>query len=101
MAENIETRRAKLAAAAHAAGKARARAAKDFAGKTSKATPSFLRYVLARFNADGCTGVAGSLSYTSLLAIVPLLAIGLAMFAAFPSFADQRAKIIESLTAGL
>jgi hypothetical protein len=56
MAENIETRRAKLAGAAHVAGRARDRA-KALAGKTSKATPSFLRYVLARFQADGCTGV--------------------------------------------
>jgi len=101
MVENVETRRAKLAAAAHAAGRARAKAAKDLATKTSKATPSFLRYVLARFQADGCTGVAGSLSYTSLLAIVPLLAIGLAMFAAFPGFEGRRKDIIQWLASSV
>ena len=81
MAENVESHRVREAAA-HAAVKARA-----LAGKTSKATPSFLRYLLARFQSDGCTTAAASLSYTSLLAIVPMLAIGLAMFAAFPGFA--------------
>ncbi len=57
--------------------------------------------MLARFQADGCTGVAGSLSYASLLAIVPLLAIGLAMFAAFSGFETQRNDVINSLTGGL
>jgi membrane protein len=100
MAENTETRRLRLAAAQAAAHQAAGRA-KALAGKTSKATPSFLRYVLARFQADGCTGVAGSLSYTSLLAMVPLLAIGLAMFAAFPGFEGRRQDIIRSLTGSL
>ena len=100
MAENVETPRLRLATAQAAAQHAAARA-KALAGKTSKATPSFLRYVMARFQADGCTGVAGSLSYTSLLAIVPLLAIGLAMFAAFPGFETRRQDILHSLTASL
>jgi membrane protein len=100
MAETVETRRMKLAGAALAAGRARDRA-KALAGKTSKATPSFLRYVLARFQADGCTGVAGSLSYTSLLAIVPVLVIGLAMFAAFSGFETRRQDIIRALTSNL
>jgi membrane protein len=100
MAENIETRRARLAGAAHVAGRARDRA-KALAGKTSKATPSFLRYVLARFQADGCTGVAGSLSYTSLLAIVPVLVIGLAMFAAFSGFETRRQDVVRALTSNL
>ncbi|HVO04805.1 MAG TPA: YihY family inner membrane protein [Candidatus Cybelea sp.] len=88
MAENADLRRIRLAAEA---------AARAFAERTSKATPSFLRYLLARFQADGCTSVAAALSYTSLLAIVPLLAIGLAMFAAFPFFADLRADLIRAL----
>jgi membrane protein len=97
MAENVEQqRRVRLAAAAQAAEKARA-----LAGRTSKATPSFLRYVLARFGADGCTEVAGSLAYASLLAIVPLLAIALAMFAAFPGFSSMRQDLLHSLTASL
>jgi membrane protein len=96
MAENGETRRTRLAVASQAADRAR-----SLAGRTSKATPSFLKYLLARFQADGCTGVAASLSYTSLLAIVPLLAIGLAMFAAFPGFETRRQDIIHGLTSSL
>ena len=92
MAESAASRRNRLAAAAQAAEKAR-----SLAGRTSKATPSFLRYVLARFSADGCMEVAGSLSYASLLAIVPLLAIGLAMFVAFPGFSNMRADLIRVL----
>lgn len=100
MAENVETRRMRLSGAQAAAQQAALRA-KALAGKTSKATPSFLRYVLARFQADGCTGVAGSLSYTSLLAIVPSLAIALAMFAAFPGFETKRQDVLRPLTASL
>jgi membrane protein len=78
-----------------------AQRARALAGRTTKATPSFLRYLLARFQADGCTLVAASLSYTSLLAIVPLLAIGLAMFAAFPGFETRRQDVLHSLTSSL
>lgn len=92
MAENVEQRPVKLAAAQHAAERARA-----IAGRTSKATPSFLRYLLARFQSDGCTTAAAALGYTSLLAIVPMLTIALAMFAAFPFFAEMRDKMVLSL----
>lgn len=92
MAETVEPRHVNLAAAAHAAERARA-----LAGRTSKATPSFLRYLLARFQNDGCTTAAAALSYTSLLAIVPMLTIGLAMFAAFPVFSGARDGMIQSL----
>lgn len=44
------------------------------------------RYVVARFWRDNCLGTAASMSYTTLLAIVPLAAIGLAILAAFPVF---------------
>jgi membrane protein len=48
----------------------------------------FLRAVLARFNADRGPSLAASLTYTTLLAAVPLLAIGLAVMTAFPVFED-------------
>jgi membrane protein len=51
----------------------------------------FLGYTGARFLTDGCPRQAAGLSYVSLLAIVPLLAIGLAIFAGFPAFANLRA----------
>jgi membrane protein len=46
--------------------------------------------VLQRFVDDRCHRVAGELSYTTLLSLVPLLAVGLAMLAAFPAFAGMR-----------
>ncbi|MET4806531.1 YihY family inner membrane protein [Limibacillus sp. MBR-115] len=54
---------------------------------------SFLSFVFKRFLGDDGPGLAASLSYTSLLAIVPLVAIGLAMLAAFPAFEETRAAI--------
>jgi len=53
----------------------------------------FLGYTGARFLADGCPRQAAGLSYVSLLAIVPLLAIVLAIFAGFPAFASLRADV--------
>ena len=51
------------------------------------------RYVARRFQRDGASRMAASLSYTSLLSLVPLMAIALAMLAAFPVFDDIRAQI--------
>lgn len=51
------------------------------------------RYVARRFQRDGGARMAASLSYTSLLSLVPLMAIALAMLAAFPVFDDIRAQI--------
>ena len=50
-------------------------------------------YVGRRFKTDGAMNMASSLSYTSLLSLVPLLAIGLAMLAAFPAFNGVREKV--------
>jgi uncharacterized BrkB/YihY/UPF0761 family membrane protein len=43
-----------------------------------------LRWVVQRFREDRCTRVAGALSFTTLLALVPLTAV---MFAIFSRFA--------------
>lgn len=56
---------------------------------------TLIAYVARRFSRDSCPSVASALSYTSLLALVPLMAIGLAMFAAFPGFADMRDQMIR------
>ena len=47
-----------------------------------------LRLVLMRFREDRCLQVAGELTFTTLLALVPLLTIAFALFAAFPVFED-------------
>ena len=58
---------------------------------------SLIGYIIRRFSRDSCPSVASSLSYTSLLAIVPMMAIGLAMFAAFPAFSNMRETLLRSL----
>ncbi len=54
---------------------------------------AFLAYVLKRFVDDRCPGIAATLSYTSLLALVPLAAIAFAVLAVFPVFEGVREEI--------
>ncbi|RDI97788.1 YihY family inner membrane protein [Dyella solisilvae] len=56
---------------------------------------SFSRFVWQRFIDDKCFETAGALSYTTLVSLVPLIVASLAIFAAFPAFADARATLIE------
>ncbi len=53
----------------------------------------FVAYVWRRFVGDRCLGTAATLSYTSLLALVPIAAIGFAIIAAVPVFEDSREGI--------
>ena len=62
-----------------------------------KTTGEFLYFLAKRAKNDTIFRVAASLSYTSLIAIVPLLAIGLAIFSAFPVFSGARVQIEEFL----
>jgi len=55
------------------------------------------RMILDRLSGDQVMRVAAALSYTSLLALVPLLAIALAIVTAFPVFADLRGAILDTL----
>ncbi len=48
----------------------------------------FLTLLIERFVATRCPHVAGSLTYTSLLALVPLVTVSIALFSNFPAFAD-------------
>lgn len=56
---------------------------------------AFAGYAWRRFWDDRCLRVAASLSYTTLLALVPLMAIGFAMFSAFPVF-DQAQERVQA-----
>ena len=56
---------------------------------------SFARTIWWRFNEDRCLAAAASLSYTSLLALVPLTAIGVAVMSAFPVFDAARAELMS------
>lgn len=59
------------------------------------------RFIASRIQTDSILRVASSLSYTSLIAIVPLIAIGLAIFSAFPVFSDIRGQLQETLVQNL
>lgn len=59
----------------------------------------FAFHVLQRYVDDRCPRVAAELSYTTLLSLVPLLAVGLAMLTAFPVFAGMREVIQEFMFA--
>ena len=63
--------------------------------------PGFAHYVLRRTGRDSCPSIAAALGYNSLLAVVPLLAIGLAMFAAFPAFGNIRQTLLSAIFANL
>jgi membrane protein len=47
---------------------------------------SFSRYVANRFILDRCPQTAAALTYTTLLSLVPMLAVGFSILAAFPVF---------------
>lgn len=57
----------------------------------------FLKFLAFRAKNDTILRVSSSLSYTSLIALVPLLSIALAIFSAFPVFSDVRGQIQEFL----
>jgi membrane protein len=48
----------------------------------------FLRFLVTRFNQDHCAQSAASLTFTTLLSLVPMITIALTMFSAFPVFDD-------------
>jgi len=53
----------------------------------------FVRFVAARFAQDSCAQIAASLTFTTLLSLVPLITIALTLFSAFPVFDDFSTQI--------
>lgn len=53
----------------------------------------FTDRLLRQFHEDRCLGMAASLSYTTLLSLVPLLAVMFSVLAAFPVFETVAGKI--------
>ena len=47
--------------------------------------PHFVREVLSRFHHDRCMQLASSLTFTTLLAMVPLFTVSLMLLSVFPS----------------
>lgn len=54
---------------------------------------ALLRLTARRFIEERCLQVAASLTFTTLLALVPLLAVALTLIAAFPAFRDLNAHL--------
>jgi membrane protein len=55
----------------------------------------FLRYVTVRLQEDRCTQMAASLTFTTLLSVVPLITIALTLLSAFPVFSEYSTHIKE------
>jgi len=53
----------------------------------------FIRFIATRFKQDRCAQIAASLTFTTLLSLVPLITIALTMFSAFPVFESFSAQI--------
>jgi membrane protein len=61
----------------------------------------FARFILRRFSEHRCLQVAGSLTFTTLLALVPLVTITVTVVAAFPVFIQFSASLKEFILAYL
>lgn len=62
---------------------------------------NFIRFVAARFAEDRCVQIAASLTFTTLLSLVPLITIALTLFSAFPVFNDFSTQIKSYLLGNL
>ncbi len=54
---------------------------------------AFLRYVLRRWTDDRCPQIAGSLAFTTLLALVPIFAIAVSLLSRAPFFEEVMVQI--------
>ena len=52
----------------------------------------FLRFVVRRWNDDRCPLIAGSLTYTTILALAPMFAVGVAVLSSAPFFGEVMNK---------
>lgn len=55
----------------------------------------FIRFVIQHFIQDDCTYIASALAFTSILAIVPLMSVGLVIFSSFP-IAQNMAEPVQN-----
>lgn len=53
----------------------------------------FLRFLIKRFEDDNCRDKAGSLTYTTMLSLVPILTVFLVTVSSIPALAPARAEI--------
>ncbi|MFZ3018697.1 MAG: YihY family inner membrane protein [Gallionella sp.] len=69
--------------------------------KDSRDFADFMRFIVTRFSQDRCAQIAGSLTFTTLLSLVPLFTIALTLFSAFPVFENYSTQIKQFLTGSL
>jgi membrane protein len=60
-----------------------------------------LRAIVIRFYEERCLQVAGSLTFTTLLALVPLITVALALMSAFPVFAAWTGQLEQFMLENL
>lgn len=70
-------------------------------GPWTAQTRDVLRFALRRAHEVRLAQVAGGLTFTTVLSIVPLLAVALSLFTAFPLFTEFRVSLEKSLFRGL
>lgn len=64
-----------------------------FTCKKSLEALNFLRFVFRNFLDDDCSNIASTLTFTSLLAIVPLMSVSFALLSSFPVFQELSTPI--------
>jgi len=69
--------------------------------KNFKDIRALINFIGVRFSQDQCTETAASLTFTTLLSLVPLMTIALTMFSAFPVFENFSVHIKEYLLENL
>lgn len=65
----------------------------SFAKMSVRKFTDYILFVYQRFLADDCLSRASALTFTSLLAIVPCMSVGIAVLSAFPAFHKLAAPI--------
>jgi membrane protein len=58
----------------------------------------FILHVLRRFQEERCLQIASSLTYTTLLSLVPLLTVALTLISAFPAFSEFTSHVDDFLS---
>ena len=61
--------------------------------RTARPLVDFARMVWLRFDEDRCLPIASSLTFTTLLAIVPIITVALTLISAFPVFGEATEQL--------
>ena len=58
-----------------------------------KTVVDFVKYIISRYQEDGCQQSAAALTYMSLFAVVPLMTVTFTMFSLVPSFSGVGEQV--------